>query len=299
MTEKQIGLLSSAGTLLFWGILLPSVSHHILKTEDALSVLFMRMTWAFLIMVTIQILRHRLKNMFLFDLKTVAILGLAAALSMSNWLIFIYSLQISRMNDSALGYFIMPLLNIGIAYLFLDEKLNKPQLWALLFASLGVGWAVFIYGQLPLIALGVAFTFSFYGLLKRQVKVNVYSGMLIELIFMLIYGFIVANFLKRVDSFFVLSPVISQNIWPFLIGFCSIMPLVLFAITVKKLPYSLVSILQWMTPSFQFILSVFIWKETFDTNRLITFIFIWIGLAFYGYTLLNINYKKHRKIKSS
>lgn len=292
MQDKHIGLLCSAGTILFWGMILPIVTHALIQSENAFSVLFMRIFWALIFMIGFQIIRKKLQNIFLFDIKTIGILGLAAALSMSNWLIFIYSLQVEKMSDSALGYFIMPILNIGLAFLFFGEKLNKLQYVALCFASLGVGWAIYSHGQLPLIALGVALTFGFYGVLKKQVKINVYSGMLIELCFMLIYAFALSLFIKNNEMIYVIRPSLKQNILPILIGFCSIMPLIFFATAVKKLRYSLVSVLQWFVPSFQFFLSIFIWKEDFDTSKLITFIFIWIGLAFYGYSLLSFRKKQ-------
>ncbi len=291
MQDKHIGLLSSGGTILFWGFLLPIVTHNLIQSENAFSVLFMRIFWALVFMISFQIIRKKLQNIFLFDVKTIAILGLAAALSMSNWLIFIYSLQIEKMSDSALGYFIMPILNIGLAYLIFGEKLNKLQYVALCFASLGVGWAIYSHGQLPFIALGVALTFGFYGVLKKQVQINVFSGMLIELSFMLVYAIILALVLKNKDMLYVMQPSLSHNILPILIGICSIMPLIFFAVAVKKLPYSLVSVLQWFVPSFQFFLSIFIWKEDFDISKLITFIFIWIGLGFYGYSLLRLKAK--------
>ncbi len=286
--HKQIGLLSSVGTMLFWGILLPMVTHRLIQSEGAFSVLSMRIFWAFIIMAILQVIRGKLKNILLFDIKTVAILALAAALSMSNWLIFIYSLQIERMSDSALGYFIMPILNIGLAFLFFGERLKRLQWLAIALALVGVVWAIYSYGSLPFIALGVALSFSFYGILKKQVKVNVYSGMLIELAFMFCYGVIVALFLNNKEMLFIIRPLLNQNFWPILIGFCSIMPLIFFAVAVKKLEYSLVAMLQWFIPSFQFIISIFVWKEEFDVHKLITFIFIWLGLAFYGYSLLKV-----------
>ncbi len=295
MTEKQIGLLSSAGTMIFLGILLPIATYKLIQSEDSLTVLFMRIFWALLLMIFFQILRGRLKNIFLFDYKTLAILALAALLSLSNWLIFIYSIKIERMNDSALGYFIMPILNIGLAFIFFKETLNRLQIIAIIFASIGVGWAIYSYGEIPFIALGVSLSFGFYGVLKKQVKINVYSGMLIELVFMLCLSIIVALWLKNTEMLLIIRPSLSQNIEPLLIGFCSIMPLIFFAVAVKKLDYSLVAVLQWVIPSFQFILSLFVWKENFDTHKLITFIFIWIGLAFYGYSLIEFRAKRSYK----
>ncbi len=292
MNNRQIGYLSSGGAILFWGLILPSVTHYLLKTEQAPTVLFMRIFWALILMIIVQIIRGRLSNMFLFDIKSIAILGLAAMLSMSNWLIFIYSMQIGKLNDSSLGYFIMPVLNIGLAYVFLGEKLDKLQMLALFFAFLGVVWAVVINGQLPLIALGVALTFGFYGLLKRKVEVNVYSGMLIEFMFMFVYAIVITLLLKKTDILFIFRPNLPENLGALAIGFCSVTPLLFFAVTVKKLEYTLVSVLQWISPSLQFFLSLWVWREDFDAQRLITFIFIWIGLAFYGYSLIKHYHKK-------
>ena len=196
-----------------------------------------------------------------------------------NWLTFIYAVNFDHVLDASMGYYINPLISVFLGLLVLKERVNFWQKIAILLAMTGVLLVTFQYGRIPWIALTLAFTFGFYGLIKKTGGVDPVIGLNLETLFMipvaLIYviirngGAIVTGSLNT--SLLLLST-----------GIITAVPLLFFAGAAQKIPLSRVGFTQYLTPTCFFLLGRFVYRETFSTLHLISFIFIWIALLIYN-----------------
>ncbi len=190
------------------------------------------------------------------------------------------------MLETSLGYFINPLLTIALGVLVLRERLSRVQIVALLLAAVGVGWLIYARGELPWIALGLALSFGLYGLIRKRTPVNAINGFLIETAVLAPFalGFLLWLDAGGAGQFghagWGLSLLLVMG------GVITAVPLSLFAAGVQRIPLTSLGFLQYLSPSLVFLLAVFVYREPFDHNRLISFACIWTGLALLtGHTL--------------
>ena len=213
------------------------------------------------------------------------LLGTASLLGV-NWFVYIYGVNTNRVVETSLGYFINPLLNVLMGILFLKERLNFWRGLAVALASLGVLNYLWNFGSLPWIALSLAFTFSLYGLLRKVIPVKPLVGLFIErsLLAPLATILIVVWKVEGSGNF--------GGDWRTAIlligaGIVTSLPLLWFTNAAKRLRYSTVGFIQYMTPSIQLIIGVYLYQEPFTTTHSITFGLIWTGLVIYSIKSLN------------
>lgn len=214
--------------------------------------------------------------------KTIAIFAGAAVLISVNWLTYIWAVNAGFIVETSLGYFINPLVSVLLGVIFLKEKLRPMQWVPVGMAFAGVLYLTMSYGQLPWIALLLAFTFGLYGLIKKTASLNSLHGLSLETgILFLPAGF----FLVFAESQG--SGSLGHTGWltGFLLVFTGVvtaLPLLLFANAARRINLSTLGILQYLAPSIQFLIGVLIYGEPLTTSRLIGFAFIWVALAFYS-----------------
>jgi chloramphenicol-sensitive protein RarD len=246
----------------------------------AIEILCHRVLWAF-IFYTIVIAFKRKKLVFFWPQKKSHTRGLllAATLLMANWFVYIYAVNSNQIVESSLGYFINPLVNIAIGVLFLQEKLNFYQKWATALATIGVTIISFDQGKLPWIALFLAFSFSFYGLIKKlnptpALESNQYESFVMIPVALLILAF-ESRWIGHVPYPFSPSADIATGALLAGAGFITGLPLIFFAQAAQRLPFYLLGFFQFLAPSFQFMSGVFLFSEPLSRNKLIGFFFIW------------------------
>lgn len=210
-------------------------------------------------------------------LKKLAISGLLIGF---NWFVYIWAVNSNHVVETSLGYYITPMVNVLIGFALLGERFNRLQLVAVLCALIGVSYSLAAYGDLPFFALTLAFSFACYGYARKKIKIAPIPGLLVETLVLLfpaltylIYRQVVYGslFLHRLDI----------SLWLIGAGVVTSLPLLWFAAATRHLKLSTIGILQYIAPSIAFLLGVFIYKETFTWNNLITFICIWTGVAIY------------------
>ena len=198
----------------------------------------------------------------------------------TNWLIFIYAIAQNRMLEASLGYYINPLVSLFLGYMILKER-HSPMKWlAVVLAFFGVAIQLFSLGYLPWISLVLAVSFALYGLLHKQTPTDSLTSLFLETSFLLplsliyIVGFIDSD----VDTFH--RPA-NDLLLLMLAGPITSAPLLFFSGAAKRLPLSLLGFFQYIAPSLMFVLAVFVYKEPFSMERLVTFIFIWLALILF------------------
>ena len=217
--------------------------------------------------------------------RKLAILFVCSVLISLNWGVFIWAIAVDRVLETALAYYINPLLSVALGIVILGERFNRLQLIAIVFAALAVVMLTVLSGQFPWISLFLAVTFALYGLLRKTVDVGPTQGFLIEIL--LIFPFVaiyLAWLLVQGSSALQMSN--QDAVLAALAGPATAVPLILFAFGSKRLRLSTLGLMQFIVPTLLFILSVFVFNEPLEQERLYAFIMIWIALAIYAWSLL-------------
>jgi chloramphenicol-sensitive protein RarD len=220
------------------------------------------------------------RQLFHSPINILMLLGTAALLG-GNWFVFIYGVNSNQVIETSLGYFINPLLVILLGAVFLKESLNIWQIVAVGFAALGVLIFLWNFGSLPWIALSLAFTFSFYGLFRKMIPVKPLVGLLMETALLAPFAAVLIVFWKvdGTGSF--------GNVWltdSLLIGagVVTSLPLLWFTNAGKRLRYSTMGFIQYLTPSIQLVIGIYLYNEPFTSTHAVTFGLIWTGLIIYS-----------------
>lgn len=213
--------------------------------------------------------------------RLLAVLTLTAVLTGSNWLVFVWAISADRVLEASLGYFINPLVSVLLGRLFLGERLRPLQQVAVALACAGVLWRMLQVGALPWVALFLALTFGFYGLLRKRAPIDAVSGLFVETLLTLPLALAWLGWLAVHGELNFGHGAATDWLLP-LAGVLTAVPLMLFAFGAQRLPLSTIGFLQYIAPTLNFVLAVFVFREPFDSLQLIGFGLIWAALAIYS-----------------
>ena len=213
--------------------------------------------------------------------KVLAAFSLSAMLLSGNWLTYVWAVQNEHVVDASLGYFILPLVNVALGFVFLHERPRPGQWLAVAVAAAGVLWLAVQAGRLPWIALVLALSFGFYGLLRKVAVLGALEGLALEtLVLAPVAAIVLGWWVWQGEGALVQGPPTTIG-WLFLAGPMTAVPLLLFAAGARLIPMSTLGILQYISPSLQFALGVWLFHEPFQPTRLVGFVLIWAALLVY------------------
>ena len=206
----------------------------------------------------------------------------SALLLSANWVMYVWAVNNDRVVDASLGYFMSPLISVLLGYLMLKEKLRPLQWLSVLLALSAVLWLTWASGTLPWIGLIIAGTFGIYGLLRKTAQLGALEGLALETILLspLVITLLIIMALHDNDGF--LQAPVSTQILLALSGPVTAIPLLMFARGARRIPLSLLGLLQYISPTMQLLTGIFLFHEPFDGPRLTGFIVIWAALAVYS-----------------
>ena len=292
------GILIGMGAFTLWGLL--PLFWKLLQGTPAEEILAHRMVWSLLFfLILIAITKswkgfQEIKN----SPKILIQYGASGILISFNWFIYIWSVLNGYVVEASLGYFINPLVAVLLSVIFLKERLRPAQIGAISLAFIGVLYLTFIYGRLPWRGLILAFSFSFYGLVKKGVKLPSIHGMAVETGFQFIpaLSFLLYLGLNSKGSFTLTQP--NYVLLFILSGAVTGLPLLMFSIAARKISLSQLGILQYIAPSLQLFIGVLVYNEEFPQNKLIGFCLIWLAVIIY--TTENVmNYRRKKRVPAS
>jgi chloramphenicol-sensitive protein RarD len=217
--------------------------------------------------------------------RNLAILTLTSAIIVLNWGFYVWSIEVGRTLESSLGYYINPLMNVVMGYLFLGERFNRLQMVALVLAIIAVLIQTFAAGVFPWLGLMLASTFCLYGFLRKTIKVGPTQGFFIEVVIIAIPLLLTQFWLAR-HGMAKFGGVTSDTLLLMGCGVMTSTALIFFAASLKRLRYSTAGLLQYISPSLVFLTAVFIFGEPLDKWRMLSFVIIWIALAIYSYSAI-------------
>lgn len=183
--DAKKGILLAISAYTMWGI--APIYFKALGAVSALEILSHRVVWSFVLLAVLIHLGRRWRSVVgvVHTPRKFWLLLVTALLVGGNWLIFIWSINANHMLDASLGYYINPLLNVLLGMLFLGERLRKLQWFAVALAAIGVGIQLVVFGSVPIVAIALATSFGFYGLLRKKIQVDAQTGLFLETLFML------------------------------------------------------------------------------------------------------------------
>ena len=285
------GVLFGIVAYTLWGLL--PLYWKALKSVPAFEILCHRTAWSFLFLLAILCIRKNWK--WLKTIKThpkTRWTFLATAMLLGcNWLTYIWAVNSGYIVESSLGYFINPIVNILLGVIILKERLRPWQWIAAGLATAGVIYLTVVYGRLPWIALVLAFSFGFYGLLRKTAHLGSLEGLSLETLAMFIPAIVYILIVEIQGD----GQLTHGNMTTILLlagtGIATATPLLFFASAARRVQYSTVGLLQYIAPTLQFSIGVLIYHEAFNQSRLIGFSVIWLALIIYTVDSL-VNSKK-------
>ena len=264
-----------------WGLF--PIYFKMLNTVSPFQIMSHRMAWCFVFMLIIMALRGELPALMKTITWRTALIYLCAGDILSiNWLTYVWAVNSGYILEASLGYFINPLVIVLLGVVFLKEKLRLTQWIPIGLAALAVGYITIQHGKLPWIALVLAFSFGIYSLIKKIAPLDALPGLTMEtaMVFLPALGFLLFENFRGQGTF--IHDGASISLLLAASGIVSGVPLMLFSAGAQKIPLTLVGMLQYISPTIQFFLGVFLYGEAFDQTRVVGFSIIWLALLIYS-----------------
>lgn len=279
--QTRLGVIFALAAYFIWGV--APAYFKVIWFVPADEILTHRIIWSFFFMIALISVNRQWSQVkqLLRTPKKILLLAVSAVLVGGNWLLFIWSVNNHHLLEASLGYFINPLVNILLGMVFLGERFRRMQWLAVILAASGVLVQLWAFGSLPIISLGLAFSFAFYGLLRKKIAVDAQTGMLVETLWLLpvaaIWLFGIA------DS---ATSHMTQNSWSLNLllmaaGVVTTVPLLCFTGAATRLRLSTLGFFQYIGPTLMFLLAVTFYDEHPGADKMVTFGFIWVALAIF------------------
>ena len=281
----RIALAQAVGAYFIWGFL--PVYFNLLKAVPPLEVVAHRIVWSVLLLLAMLYFRRRLTALWEALTTGAMLLPMAATALLigTNWLIYIWAVTNGHVAAASLGYFLNPLLNVLLGYMFLKERLTRWQWVAVALAGAGV--AILATGALDAlwISLSLALSFGTYGLIRKMAPVGPMVGLAGETIILLPLAIAALTVwtVQGTGHFGAISG--GTDVLLVASGVVTAVPLLLFASATRQMPYATIGLIQYIGPTIQFLLAIFLYREPLTATHLITFPLIWAGLLLYSWDL--------------
>jgi chloramphenicol-sensitive protein RarD len=275
------GILNGIAAYTLWGFF--PIYWKLLHQVPALQVIGHRIGWSFILLIAFILLTRQWDAFRLVALnsKAIGIYSIAAVLLSVNWLIYVWGVNAGFIVETSLGYFINPLLSVLLGVIFLRERLRAAQWIPVTIAAIGVIYLTAVYGRLPWIALSLAFSFGFYGFVKKLAPLGSLYGLTLEtaIVFPIALIYLAVVAFSGTGAF--LHEGASTDVLLIGAGLVTTIPLLMFASAARQIPLTVVGLLQYIAPTIQFLIGVFIYREPFERAHLIGFGIVWVALVIF------------------
>jgi chloramphenicol-sensitive protein RarD len=276
------GVAHAALAYVLWGLF--PLYFRALGDMPPLDVLVHRIVWSLLLLLVVLALRRQWQWLreTVRQPRVIASFSVSALLLTGNWLTYIWAVTHGHVIDASLGYFITPLVNVLLGYTVLHERLRPLQWTAVAIAAAGVLWLTVLGGSLPWIALVLAATVGGYGLLRKTAPLGALEGLALETMLLAPFAVSLLAWELAHGTGRFPAPDATTNALLVGIGPVTAVPLLLFAAGARRIRMATLGLLQYLSPSLQFLLGVWVFAEPFSGPRMAGFCLIWLALAIYS-----------------
>ena len=277
--ETRAGIASGLAAYLLWGML--TAFWKLLSDFDALELIGWRVVTALILLLILVAAQQSMPTVIgaLRNPQLLLRLVGAAILLVMNWTLYVWAVVNEHVIETALGYFIAPLFTTVLGVFILGERLRRLQKIALGFAFIAILVLTFSYGKPPLVALAIAGSWAFYGLLKKQVPLRPVESLTAETILLLIPALLIIGWSFSREGSLVSTATTAQFVLVSLTGLATAVPLLLFAPSALRLPLNVIGPLQYLVPVINFLLGWLAYGEELQTARIVGFLLVWCGLV--------------------
>ena len=282
LSQQAQGFIYALLAFSFWGLV--PIYFKALSSVTPAEVLSHRIMWSVLFLFGILIFTRQLRafKLLVHDIHKIKYLLLSSLLVSTNWLVFIWAVSNNMLTEASLGYYINPLVNFALGIIVFKDRPNAAQLVAIFLALLAIVYQIIILGSLPIVSLVLAFSFAFYGLIRKKVNLPSVSGLYIETLILFpialsYFGYLVYT---KQNAFMIPLDWISALL--LLAGIITVVPLLWFNAAATRISLIHIGFFQYIGPTISFSLAVFVYHEPFSMEKLITFILIWAALLIFS-----------------
>jgi chloramphenicol-sensitive protein RarD len=263
---------------LYWKLLLHVPPQQILAHRIVWSLLFLFLILAWR--------RNRVFLQYFTSPRILSTLLLTSALIGGNWFVYIYAVNNNHIVDSSLGYYINPIVNVLLGVIFLKERLSRIQIIAVLFAFAGVAYLTFHLGRLPIISLFLAFSFGLYGLMRKKANLQSMPGLMVETLLLAPVALWYLWHVNNMGSGVFTHYSVLSDLLLIIGGPVTALPLFWFGIAATRIPLSTLGFIQYIAPTIQLLIGIFVFNEPFNAAYMISFGLVWIGLGIYTFSII-------------
>lgn len=288
------GYLYGIGAYLIWGFL--PIYWKALHDIPAIESLSSRIVWSLVLILLLLAVRQHWRWLppALKNRRVMLTFLLSGSILALNWATYIWAVNANHVIETSLGYFINPLVSVMLGVWFLQEKLRRGQWTAVVIAALGVLYLTLIHGSLPWIALTLAITFAIYGYIRKTAPLGALEGLTLETAWLFLPALAVLLYLQQQDQGH-----LAQGNWQLTLllmgtGLITAVPLLWFSTAARLIPLSSIGLLQYIAPTCQFIIGVFLYDEPFTNAQLVGFCCIWLALLIY--TTEGVRYNRRLRL---
>jgi chloramphenicol-sensitive protein RarD len=294
LKSNRLGIAYGVGAYVIWGSL--PIYWRWLEQATAFEILANRGIWSLVVCVIFLAFQRQLRSTFTLmrNSKTFFTLALSSFLLTLNWGIYIWAVSVDRVVETSLGYYMTPLVVVFFGVFVLKEKLRITQKLSLGLAAIGVAILTFAFGQLPLVAFGLALSWGTYSLIKKRLDAGSLETLSVEMLFALIPSGIYMFYLMSNNQ-----AEFGSELWFSLIimttGLVTIVPLLMFNSAATTLPLTLLGLLGYINPTIMFLVGFIVFHEPLTFSKIFGFVFIWGALILLGIDM----YRSGRSIDQS
>jgi chloramphenicol-sensitive protein RarD len=277
VSRSRTGLLAAVGAWLLWGLF--PLYWPLLEPASPVEILGHRIVWSLAFLVALLAFTSGFAWVRRLRPRTAALLTLAAVLVSTNWAMYIYGVNSGHVVETSLGYFINPLVTVLLAIVFVGERLRRRQAGAVAVAVAGVLVLTIDYGRVPWIALTLAVTFGLYGLVKKRAGVDGPQSLAVETAVLVLPASAFLLWLGGTGEGTFTAEGSTHAALLMGAGIVTALPLMLFGAAAVRIPLSTLGLLQYMTPTIQFLIGVLVYREPMPLSRLAGFALVWTALV--------------------
>ena len=285
-SDSRRGLWIAVASFVLWGLM--PLYWHLLKAVPSLQIVVHRIVWSAVFVIGWLTWQQRdWLRTALARPRVAWMLALSGALISINWGLYIWAVNAGHVVEASLGYFINPLVNVVFGVLFLRERLNRTQWMSVGIATAGVLWLTLQYGHPPWISLCLALSFALYGLIRKLAAIESIPGLGVESVYLFLPALAVLLWgeMHGMGGFLASGSNgwgAGRDVLLIVGGALTALPLIGFAYAVRRIPLTVVGLLQYIAPTLQFLVGVLVFHEAFDRNRAIGFGMIWFALVIFA-----------------
>jgi chloramphenicol-sensitive protein RarD len=278
---RNRGILHAFCAYFIWGLV--PIFWKFLSHVPASQLIGHRIVWSFILLAVILLLQRKWPQLraSLSGRNVILIYSGAAVLCGLNWFIYVWAVTAGYILEASLGYFISPLLSVLLGVVVLRERLRPVQWFSIVLAGIGVTYLAVIYGRFPLIALSLALTFGFYGLVKKKAPLNSFNGLTLETGILFLPGLAFLFYMEWIGKGAFLHSGLASDLLMAGAGLITTIPLLFFASATQRIPLTTIGIMHYITPTLQFLLGVLVYHEAFSARQAFGYGIVWASLIIF------------------